>query len=278
MEDDFFNIPLQDVKRELRRGIVECTKRGLLQSAKWLAEMNHGLSDVDIDIGEGAGINDFQDVALQGISAKDYDNYFLAKSYFDVREYERAAYFVRNCESAVPKFLRLYATYMGREKRRLDSMTDNSNLNESGHVRDLSELLAELKSDYNQGRLDGYGMYLYGVVLKSLNLNQAAAQILVQSIRLTPMLWSAYVELAPLITEKEKLLSLFLGGHWMKQFFIAHTYIELYLNDEGLKQYEELQAIGFKNCIYVTAQMALAYHNKRGRNARFLCYLYRKGK
>ncbi|XP_073827165.1 cell division cycle protein 23 [Musca autumnalis] len=259
MEDEFFNIPLQDVKREIRRGIVECQKRGLMQSVKWLAEMNHGLADVELD-GDKC---DFSEAVMEGIAPAEYDSYYLAKSYFDVREYDRAAYMVRNCESAVPKFLHYYATYMGLEKRRLDSTTDQSNLNDSGHVKDLAELLATLRAEYSRGRLDGYGMYLYGVILKALNLNQAAHQVLVQSIRLSPMLWASYVELSPLVTEKEKLQTMHFGGHWMRYFFIAHTYIEMYLNDESLKAYEELQAAGFRKCVYVTSQMALAYHNKR---------------
>lgn len=256
-------MPMQDVKRELRRGIIECQKRGLLHSAKWLSEMNHGLSDTDIDTNSEKC--DFQEVALDGIAAGEYDCYYLAKSYFDVREYDRAAYMVRNCESPVPRFLHYYATYMGLEKRRLDSTTDQSNLNDSGHVKDLADLLATLRSEYARGRLDGYGMYLYGVVLKALHLNQAAHQVLIQSIRSAPMLWGTYVELAPLVTEKEKLQAMHFGGHWMKHFFVAHTYIEMYMNDEGLKAYEDLQAAGFRKCVYVTSQMALAYHNKRGK-------------
>ncbi|XP_036327732.1 cell division cycle protein 23 homolog [Rhagoletis pomonella] len=270
MEEDLFNIPLSDVKRELRRGIIECQKRSLTQSAKWLAEMSHGLGDVDC---EGAGTSSCsQNVMsesgescqfLEGIALTEYDNYFLAKSYFDVREYDRAAYFVRNCESSVPRFLHLYATYMSREKRRLDSTTDRSNLNDTGHVRELTELLAILRSQYSHGLLDGYGIYLYGVVLKAVNLNKGAIQMFIHAIRLAPMLWAAYVELAPLIMEKDKMLPLNFGGHWMRHFFVAHSYIEMYLNDEGLKAYEDLQHAGFRKCVYVTSQMALAYHNKR---------------
>ncbi|XP_037958698.1 cell division cycle protein 23 homolog [Teleopsis dalmanni] len=259
MEDDFFNISLEEIKQELRRGIIECQKRGLIQSAKWLAEMAYGLNDIDID----SKNSDFDMALLDGIAPSEYDSYFLAKSYFDVREYDRAAYFVRDCESEVPRFLHLYATYMGREKRRIDSTTDQSNLNDSGHTRDLADLLATLRAEYSQSRLDGYGLYLYGVVLKALNLNQAAIQILVQAIQLAPMLWGAYLELSPLISIKEKLETLQFGNHWMRHFFTAHTYIELYLNDEGIKAYEVLQSVGFKKCVYITSQLALAFHNKR---------------
>ncbi|XP_016964271.3 cell division cycle protein 23 homolog [Drosophila biarmipes] len=260
---EFFSVLLPDVKRELRRGIIECSKRGLLHSTKWLAEMHHGLSDVHIDNEAPDEDRTFSECQLEGIAPAEYSDYFLAKSYYDVREYDRAAHAVRNCESSVPRFLHFYSTYMAREKRRLDSTTDQANLHEPNQMRDLADLLATLRMEYGKSRLDGYGIYLYGVVLKALNLNQAAEQMLIQAIRLVPMLWSAYLELSPLIMEKKKLLSLQLGGHWMRHFFMAHTYLELYLNDDGLKIYEDLQASGFSKSIYLIAQMALVYHNKR---------------
>ncbi|XP_020798935.1 cell division cycle protein 23 homolog [Drosophila serrata] len=260
---DFFSVLLPDAKKELRRGIIECSKRGLLHSTKWLAEMHHGLCDVHIDNEPPDNDRTFSDCQLEGIAPAEYSDYFLAKSYYDVREYDRAAHAVRNCESSVPRFLHFYATYMAREKRRLDSTTDQANLTEPNQMRDLADLLSTLRTEYGKSRLDGYGIYLYGVVLKALNLNHAAEQMLIQAIRLVPMLWGAYLELSPLIMEKQKLLSLQLGGHWMRHFFMAHTYLELYLNDDGLKIYEDLQASGFGKSIYLIAQMALVYHNKR---------------
>ncbi|KAM8717315.1 hypothetical protein ACLKA7_004077 [Drosophila subpalustris] len=260
---ELFSVPMSDVKKELRRGVIECSKRGLLHTTKWLAEMHHGLSDVHIDNAPPDDDRSFSECQLEGIAPAEYSAYFLAKSYYDVREYDRAAHAVRNCESDVPRFLHLYSTYMAKEKRRLDSTTDQANLNEPNQMRDLTDLLATLRSEYGRSRLDGYGIYLYGVVLKALNLNQAAEQMLLNAISLVPMLWSAYLELSPLIMEKKKLLSLQLGKHWMRHFFMAHTYLELYLNDDGLKIFEDLQAAGFSKSIYITSQMALVYHNKR---------------
>lgn len=252
MEEDI----LQEVKNDLCLAIIECSKRGLMHTVKWLAEMSHGLSYVE-------PTKDFHEAISSDLSKEDYDNYYLSKSYFDVREFDRAAYFTRNCESRVPKFLHYYSTYMAKKKRQQESVTDNSNLSDSLLVKDMSDLLASLKYEYSQGKLDGYGLYLYGVVLKNVGLDDMATHVLVESIQETPMLWCSYTELSPLISEKEKLLALNLPNHWMKQIFLAHAYIELYLNNEGLKQYEYLKAAGFQNCIYITSQMALAYHNKR---------------
>uniref|UniRef100_A0A1B0AQY2 Cdc23 domain-containing protein n=1 Tax=Glossina palpalis gambiensis TaxID=67801 RepID=A0A1B0AQY2_9MUSC len=95
--------------------------------------MCHGLADID---GEDEKDN-FDIKMLEGIAPKEYDNYFLAKSYFDVREYNRAAHLERNASSSVPRLLHLYATYMAVKKRRLESTTIQSNLVDSGHFKDL---------------------------------------------------------------------------------------------------------------------------------------------
>lgn len=44
--------------------------------------------------------------------AYDLDAYTLAKSYFDLKEYDRAAYFLRNCKSPKAYFLYMYSRYL----------------------------------------------------------------------------------------------------------------------------------------------------------------------
>ena len=61
-----------------------------------------------------------------------------------------------------------------------------------------------------------------------------------------------------------QLRSLNLPNHWMKHFFVAHTYLEQQLNDEALQIYTELQNSGFSESTYLLAQTAIAHHNKRG--------------
>ncbi|XP_062547369.1 cell division cycle protein 23 homolog [Armigeres subalbatus] len=256
--NETFSSSLKDVKLDLLLGINECNKRGLAQSAKWLSELNHGLKTVSVSI-SGKSFENLH----TGIAEEEYDDYVLSKSYFDVREYDRSAYFTRNCASPVPRFLHLYATYMSKEKKRLDNMSDNSIVNSNNHVKDFSELLATLRTDYGQRKLDGYCMWLYGVILKKLDLNQMAVQIFVDAINAEPTLWGAWLELAPLVTDKNMLQNLKLPDHWMKQIFVGYTYIELFLNDEGIKIFEHLQAAGFGKCIFIPTQLAIAFSNKR---------------
>lgn len=197
------------------------------------------------------------------ISADDLDNYYLAKTYFDCREYERAAYFTRSALSPVPRFIYLYSMYMGKEKKRLDNSPDNTTLTGNSNLKDLSELMAILNEDHNHKKLDGFGLFIYGIILKKLDLTQLAITVLVECVHLIPFLWSAWIELSPLISDSDQLRSLSLPKHWIKTFFIAHTFIEISVNEAGISLFEDIQRAGFQKCVYVTSQIAIAYHNKR---------------
>lgn len=254
------NINLREADLDLQAGIVECNKRGLLQSAKWLAEMNFSLKVPDsvpkpVDTGPAFGA---------GIADSELKRYHMAKAHFDCREYDRAAYFTSECNSPVPKFLHLYSQYMAREKRKLDNMTEDLLIdNAQRYDKGLQELMDLLKKEHHENKLDGYCLYLYGVILKKLDLNEQALNVLLEAVRQVPTLWAAWFELSPLVHDKQQLYSLSVPQHWMRHIFYAHTLVELFLNDDGIKLYEELEAVGF-TCSYTTSQLAIAYHNNRG--------------
>lgn len=266
MDTDLFGAKLTDIKYELEVSLIECTKRGLLHCAKWLGEIKFGLDPVKLEAEQSLTIRQpMHEVYLTGIADNERDNYQLAKCYFDLREYDRCAYFIRNAESPVPRFLHLYAMYMAKEKRRLDNTTDATNIGEFGQNRDQSDMLVMLKNLYSQRKLDGFGLYLYGVVLKRLDLKEMAVTVFVEAINAIPTLWSAYVEMSPLITNMDHYKSLNLPNHWMKTIFLAQLNIELFFNFEGLEMFERLQQNGFKNSTYIMAQIALVYHNNRSK-------------
>lgn len=181
--------------------------------AKWLAELNRGLQIPEFKLNVPQNES--------GISVEEYDDYCLAKSYFDCREYDRAAYFLRSCTSPVPKFLNLYSMYMAKEKKRLDNSPDNTTLAGNSHLKDLSELMSVLNEEYNHKKLDGYEMYLYGVILKKLDLTQLAIAVFLECVHLVPTLWSAWIELAPLVQDVDQLRGLSLPKHWIKPFFVG---------------------------------------------------------
>lgn len=272
MNTSLFNVPLSQIKRDIQLTQIECRKRGLAHTAVWLSELKIGLDPALLS--EGTSMTDDKDSLedamknchMDGIAEKERDVYDLARNYFDLREYDRAAHIIRNTQSPVPRFLYFYSMFMSKEKKRLDNMTDKANLIESGQFRDLSDLMVTLRNLYSKRKLDGYCLYLYGVVLKKLDLKELAVSMLIESINAVPTLWCSYLELIPLLTDKDEIYSANIPNHWMKAIFLAHAHVELLLSDKGIKLYNDLQRSGFKNSTYMVAQIGKAFHNKRSKN------------
>lgn len=272
MSAPLFNVTLSQIRRDIQLTQIECRKRGLTHTAVWMAELKIGLDPPMLTTADASDcdskdtlIDAMKNCSIEGISEKERDVYDLARSYFDLREYDRAAHIIRNTQSPVPKFLYFYSMYMSKEKKRLDNMTDKANLTESGHFRDLSDLMVTLRNLYSKRKLDGYCLYLYGVVLKKLDLKELAVSVLIESINAVPTLWCSYLELIPLLSDKDEIYSANIPNHWMKAIFLAHAHVELLLSDKGIKLYNELQRAGFKNSTYMVAQIGKAFHNKRSK-------------
>lgn len=257
MTEDSWKIDLREIKIEIGKAVLQCQCRGLTQTTKWLSELNFALRDVKVKS---------EDISFDKLSSADeqeLDDYVLAKSYFDVKEYDRCAHFTDWCRAPRTRFLHLYSRYMSGEKKKLESTRDSSSSTDPIHNANLKNLMSELKKDYLAQELDGFGLYLYGVVLIQLDLHKEASQVLVESVHKEPLLWGAWLELASLITDRLKLNLLDLPGHWMKQFFLGHTYLDQQLNDEALEIYWMLRQHGFENSNYILAQTAIAFHNRR---------------
>ncbi|XP_068621265.1 cell division cycle protein 23 homolog [Battus philenor] len=250
---DDIQIDLNQIRLDILHGIRECSDRGLTQTVKWLAELNFALKDHKINQTQPSSYDD-------GILPDERECYILAKSYFDSQEYDRAAHFIENCSSSKCVFLYRYSQYMSSEKKRLDNATDiGPDNSESTQV--LLDLLSFFKA--NRNNLDGYLLYLEGVILKKLDLRKQAVSVLQAAVDAAPTLWAAWVELAGLANEYEALDSLQLPKHWMMYFFAAHAFVELKLSEQALEAYMGLANAGFEKSTYVTAQMAIAHHDRR---------------
>uniref|UniRef100_A0A4W5KTT0 Cdc23 domain-containing protein n=1 Tax=Hucho hucho TaxID=62062 RepID=A0A4W5KTT0_9TELE len=73
---------------------------------------------------------------------------------------------------------------------------------EKGQVRNeaLRELRVELSKKHSAGELDGFTLYLYGVVLRKLDLLKEAVDVFVEATHALPLHWGAWLELCNLIT------------------------------------------------------------------------------
>ncbi|XP_021917579.1 cell division cycle protein 23 homolog isoform X2 [Zootermopsis nevadensis] len=191
------------------------------------------------------------------------EHYLVAKSYLDLKEYDRCAHFTEFCKVPLTRFLHFYSRYLSGEKKKIDDMIDITTPSDPTQSANLQELGTEFMRDYVAEKLDGYELYLYGVVLKRIDFLWRARKVLVEAICKEPMHWGSWLELSTLITDRTELKSLKLPDHWMKHFFLGHTFLELQLNEDALDIYFALQHKGFEKSTYLIAQTAIAFHNRR---------------
>ena len=275
-----FSLDLPSIKKEILGKCKECQDRGLTQSYKWLAEILFALKYVPFKSPKKSN-DDESNIVIQSDNEKelsdheDIETYLMAKGYFDLKEYDRCAFFTSDCVSSVDndgkqgrktgkvEFIHFYSRYLSGEKKRLDNMTDTITSVDCQQLKYLQELRCELQKLSEAKLLDGYCTYLYGIVLKRLELNEKAKSVLLDAVNLEPCLWGAWLELAYHVSDRTSLQSLELPDHWIKNIFLAHTYLELQLNEQALEIYDALQAAGLHESTYLLAQVAIAFHNMR---------------
>ena len=76
------------------------------------------------------------------------DAYLMAKSYFDLSEYDRAAFFTKDCQNPKTVFLHFYSRYLSAEKKYLDDMTECITNQEEKQLAEHKVLRAELEKLY----------------------------------------------------------------------------------------------------------------------------------
>jgi len=255
----FSRVPISQVKSELLEVTTECNLRGLVHSSQWSSELACSLQPSDqTDI-----------TILQNLFQKDekflteYDRYCLGKSFFDCKEFARAAFHLKDCQSQVGIFLYFYARYLEIEKSKRYQMVDvlNSNAPAAKNVQEMTDLRNDIKK--REDELDGYCYYLYGVVLKALDLIEEAIENLECSIQMQPLFWSSWKELSSLCKDRQSLKEFKVPKHWMGEFFYGHSELELHMNDEALTRYQDISNAGFSSSTYVKSQLATAYYNMR---------------
>ena len=248
-------LDLVAMKTEICRVQAECCRRGLNQTSKWLAEINFAMRTTSLPPDQVPG--------PELGPGPDLDTYNLAKSYFDLKEYDRAAYFTRDMSSPLCQFLHIYSRFMSAEKKRLDNLVETVTSPDTSQLSSLKQLRSELEVVQARSGLDGYSLYVYGLVLRKLSLTELAIPVLCESVRAVPAHWGAWLELSCLVPSRDKLAELDLPDHWCKQVFLAHTYLELQLNEFAINIYFGLTKAGLEDSTYIMAQVAIAFHNMR---------------
>ncbi|KAF6201127.1 hypothetical protein GE061_005574 [Apolygus lucorum] len=252
--DEDLKLNLREVKISLQKAIHDCSTRGLMHSTKWLSELNFALKHIKVDALPPHEL---------AVSDDEVDDYYLAKSYFDLKEYDRCAFYAGKTSSPCNKFLHFYARYLSMERKKIDNLTELFSGPEPKTSGELQQLCKELRELHVKRSMDPYSMYLFGVVLKRLDLLDEARSVLAEAVALEPLHWGAWLELSMLVTDRAKARLLSLPNHWMKQFFLGRSYLDQQMNDKALEIYYDLQNAGFNGSTYLLAQIAIAHHNKR---------------
>ncbi|XP_052690680.1 cell division cycle protein 23 homolog [Crassostrea angulata] len=118
---------------------------------------------------------------------EEHDKFYLAFSFFDLMEYDRAALSVQDCKNKKAYYLHMYGRYLADEKRKLDNAPDSfgpPDKLENGHLKTLK---TELAKKYAITELDGFCIYLYGVGLKKLDLLKEAIEVFVDAVNSEPL-------------------------------------------------------------------------------------------
>ena len=140
----------------------------------------------------------------------------------------------------------------------------------------LPLLYGELNNLYESQLLDGFLLYLFGVVLRDLGMPKEAQDMLCEAVVAYPLNWSAWLDLVKLCPDKasldhvEQSLNSFSGrndfigdgNNWIGQCFKGYALMELQEHEEAIGIYEDLLQ-QFPNCTYINGLLAKTNYNAR---------------
>jgi anaphase-promoting complex subunit 8 len=148
------------------------------------------------------------------------DEFQLAKSYYDMKEFDRVVWLLQGAKGSRSRFLRIYSAYLVSTSCRIETGTSllaaansqsadrkaqeglphflDTKQERLALFRPLNELLQELEDDS-----DPYLVYLRGLLLMRLDRRDDAIRCFEASVRERPYNWSAWSQMAQLVNSAE---------------------------------------------------------------------------
>ncbi|KAG5177193.1 hypothetical protein JKP88DRAFT_350801 [Tribonema minus] len=268
-------------KYELRLAVRDLSARGLKLASKWAAEQLLGLPPGPasahsslyprVEFTEGDGMDSMW-----------HDQLLFARTLLDTGEYQRAAAVFGSDAQAVAElpahaqFVRHYALYLAGEKRKAEEKAKLSGPLERCSVTNpnLLTLHEELSTLHERGQLDGFGLYMFGVVLREMKVVSptqdplCALSVLLESVRTYSWNWSAWLDLAEVALQFDTIPEEVEGPlehcccPYMHRFFLLHLYQSQPQGGEAMELVEGLRET-FTSSLHLTAQEGVVHFNDR---------------
>lgn len=128
----------------------------------------------------------------------------------------------------------------------------------------MSTIRLALERLHSRRSLDGYCLFLLGIVLRELEMKEEAKAVLLESVHETPLLWCAWHALLHLHETLHAVVALTLPAHWMADFFRALYHLEF--NDFTNAHALFLELLErFPRSAYLQTQLAVVKYHQQGR-------------
>lgn len=232
----------------------DLSERGLTQSASWVSQMYVAAL--------GPSSSDEQSCERCQLRPRREPPFVMAKSFFDARQYRRAAAALAHAHTPHARFLRMYALFLAGEKRKEEERQELADWTEPVNM-ELDALREQFLALRVKGKLDAHLWYLFAVVLKHMRMDKQAVYAFEQSLSMFPYNWGAWLEFAPLCENADVVIALDVKQEWLKALFLAHFYNETDEAEAARQIYENMLEAVPKSA-FVKGQLALALYNVRG--------------
>ncbi|KAJ1965805.1 Anaphase-promoting complex subunit 8, partial [Dimargaris xerosporica] len=184
--------------------------------------------------------------------------------------YDRAAFILQSCTSHRCRFVRLYARYLAGEKRK-DEKAPNAAagnpLDGSGPLETNHEMAAILQelSTVPAADLDGFELYLFGLVYHQQGLADEARRVLLASVTKFPCNWSAWLALEKCIPTAKALDALIpvLPKSFVTEFFLTHMHVNMQTLPKKSDVHCQALREQFPQCAFLQSLSAMAHYHAR---------------
>ncbi|CAE6467973.1 unnamed protein product [Rhizoctonia solani] len=187
----------------------------------------------------------------------------VAKTYYAMKELERASHLLKDCKGPKARFLSIYCRYLAADRQAQDVWESKSGTREqeNGAVNaDLVDLLALLKND-----TEPFLLFLKGVILARMNRRPEATEALIRSAKAYPWNWSCWKQLGRIIQDNDEFTGIrpHIGDHPAATLFSVTVMIDLHAHAEGALDLLDRVRATFPKSLYLQALRAQIFYHLR---------------